>query len=167
VLVHGGGGSAFIRWVKLWNSRGYAAISMDTCGAVSGNAYGQEQTGHVRHAQGGPAGWGAFDKVDDPVQDQWTYHAVADVLLGHSLLRSFPEVDASRIGITGISWGGYLTCIAASLDDRFAFAVPVYSSWFAEPTQSTGDVHLPLPGETLEGGHALCMVGDATASTAH
>lgn len=130
VLVHGGGGSAFIRWVKLWNSRGYAAISMDTCGAVSGNAYGQEMTGHVRHTQGGPAGWGGFDKVDDPVQDQWTYHAVADVLLGHSLLRSFPEVDADRIGITGISWGGYLTCIAASLDDRFAFAVPVYGCGF-------------------------------------
>jgi len=36
VLVHGGGGSAFIPWVQLWVSRGYAAISMDTCGCVSG-----------------------------------------------------------------------------------------------------------------------------------
>ena len=67
VLVHGGGGSAFVRWVKLWNSRGYAAISMDTCGAVSGNAYGQEQKGHVRHAWAGPEGWGGFDKGADPV----------------------------------------------------------------------------------------------------
>jgi dienelactone hydrolase len=130
VLVHGGGGSAFVRWVKLWNSRGYAAISMDTCGAVSGNASGQEQTGHVRHASGGPAGWGGFDKVDDPVQDQWTYHAVAAVLRGHSLLRSLPEVDADRVGITGISWGGYLTCIAAAVDNRFAFAIPVYGCGF-------------------------------------
>jgi dienelactone hydrolase len=130
VLVHGGGGSAFVRWVRLWNSRGYAAISMDTCGAVSGNAYGQEQKGHVRHAWAGPAGWGGFDKADDPVQDQWTYHAVSAVLLGHSLLRSLPDVDVSRVGITGISWGGYLTCIAASIDDRFAFAVPVYGCGF-------------------------------------
>jgi hypothetical protein len=30
----------------------------------------------------------------------------------------------------GISWGGYLTCICASLDDRFAFAVPVYGCGF-------------------------------------
>ncbi len=130
VLVHGGGGSAFIRWVKLWNSRGYAAISMDTCGAVSGNAYGQEQKGHVRHAWAGPAGWGGFDKAGDPVTDQWTYHAVAAVLRGHSLLRSLPGVDPDRVGITGISWGGYLTCIAASVDDRFAFAVPVYGCGF-------------------------------------
>ena len=89
VLVHGGGGSAFVRWVKLWSSRGYAAISMDTCGAVSGNAYGDEQKGHVRHAWAGPAGWGGFDKTDDPVKDQWTYHAVAAVVRAHSLLRSF------------------------------------------------------------------------------
>lgn len=130
VLVHGGGGSAFVRWVKLWNSRGYAAIAMDTCGAVSGNAYGQEQRGHVRHAWAGPPGWGGFDRHADPPRDQWTYHAVAAVVRGHSLLRSLPEVDGSRVGITGISWGGYLTCIAAAVDNRFAFAVPVYGCGF-------------------------------------
>ena len=32
--------------------------------------------------------------------------------------------------MTGISWGGYLTCIAAAVDDRFAFAVPVYGCGF-------------------------------------
>ena len=30
VLIHGGGGTAFAKWVKFWNSRGYAAIAMDT-----------------------------------------------------------------------------------------------------------------------------------------
>ena len=30
VLVHGGGGTAFDSWIRLWNSRGYAAIAMDT-----------------------------------------------------------------------------------------------------------------------------------------
>ncbi|MFA6632361.1 MAG: acetylxylan esterase [Kiritimatiellia bacterium] len=130
VLIHGGAGSAFVRWVKLWNSRGYAAISMDTCGAVSGNAYGDEQKGHRRHAWSGPPGWGGFDNYGDPVADQWTYHAVAAAVRGHSLLRSLPEVDASRVGLTGISWGGYLTCIVAAVDDRFAFAVPVYGCGF-------------------------------------
>ena len=41
-------------------------------------------------------------------------------------MRSFPEVDPERIGVTGISWGGYLTCIVAGVDHRFQFAVPVY-----------------------------------------
>jgi len=126
VLVHGGGGSAFHSWVKMWVDRGYAAIAMDTCGAISGNGYNN----HQRHEFGGPPGWGDFNGTDKPVSDQWTYHAVAAVVRGHSLLRSWEGVDAERTGITGISWGGYLTCIAASVDSRFRFAAPVYGCGF-------------------------------------
>jgi dienelactone hydrolase len=126
VLVHGGGGTAFDEWVRLWTARGYAAISMDTCGCTAGGTDGKRP----RHEMGGPPGWGGFDRIDDPVEDQWTYHAVADVVLAHSLLRSLPEVDGNRIGLTGISWGGYLACIAAGVDDRFRFAAPVYGCGF-------------------------------------
>ncbi len=126
VLVHGGGGTAFDAWVRLWNSRGYAAIAMDTSGCVPIGSYGKWQ----RHNAGGPPGWGGFDQVDEPAEDQWTYHAVADVILAHSLLRSLPGVDPDRIGLTGISWGGYLTCIVAGVDARFRFAVPVYGCGF-------------------------------------
>ena len=123
VLIHGGGGTAFDRWVKLWNSRGYAAIAMDLCGCVPVGEYGNWQ----RHEFGGPPGWDAsFSQLDDPIEDQWTFHAVSAVALAHSLLRSYPEVDADRIGVTGISWGGYLTSIVAGVDHRFKFAVPVY-----------------------------------------
>ncbi len=126
VLVHGGGGSAFIPWVRLWVSRGYAAIAMDTCGCISGGGY----NGHPRHEHGGPPGWGGFDQIEQPLQDQWTYHAVADVILAHSLIRALPGVDAERTGLTGISWGGYLACIAAGVDRRFKFAAPVYGCGF-------------------------------------
>jgi dienelactone hydrolase len=127
VLIHGGGGTAFDRWVKVWNARGYAAIAMDVCGCVPVGTYGKWK----RHDHGGPPGWDAsFGQLDDAVQDQWTYHAVSAAVLGHTLLRSFPEVDADRIGVTGISWGGYLTCIVAGVDSRFKFAAPVYGCGF-------------------------------------
>ena len=126
VLIHGGGGTAFDVWVRLWNSRGYAAIAMDLCGCVPVGTYGHWQ----RHPAGGPPGWGGFDQIDWPAKDQWTYQAVADVLLAHSLLRSMPEIDRERIGVTGLSWGGYLTCIVAGADPRFRFAVPVYGCGF-------------------------------------
>jgi dienelactone hydrolase len=126
VLVHGGGGTAFAEWVRLWTGRGYCAIAMDTCGCVPRGTYGNWE----RHEHGGPAGWGGFDQSDAPVTDQWTYHAIADVMLAHSLIRSFPEVDAERTGVTGISWGGYLTCITAGVDARFKLAVPVYGCGF-------------------------------------
>ncbi len=55
---------------------------------------------------------------------------MANAILAHSLLRSQPGVDPERIGVTGISWGGYLTCILAGVDERFRFAVPVYGCGF-------------------------------------
>lgn len=130
VLVHGGGGTAFDEWARLWVDRGYAAIAMDTCGQVPVGNYGR----YIRDERGGPAGWGGFDQIDWPRQDQWTYHAVADVILAHSLIRSLPEVDPERTGLTGISWGGYLTCIVAGVDRRFKLAVPVYGCGYYRDT---------------------------------
>jgi len=122
VLVHGGGGTAFAEWVRLWTERGYAAIALDTCGCVPRGTYGNWE----RHPQGGPWGWGGFDQIDWPRTDQWTWQAVAQVALAHSLLRSLPEVDPERIGLTGVSWGGYLVSLVAGVDSRFKFVAPVY-----------------------------------------
>ena len=130
VLIHGGGGTAFEEWVRLWVGRGYAAIAMDTCGQVPVGNYGK----WFRDAQGGPAGWGGFEEIDQPREDQWTYHAVADAILAHSLIRSLPEVDPERTAVTGISWGGYLTCLVAGVDARFKVAVPVYGCGFYRET---------------------------------
>lgn len=119
VLVHGGGGKAFRDWALHWANRGYAALAMDLAG----------------HGPAAPLPDGGPDQSDDTkfrdftdqdVREMWSYHAVAAVIRGHSLLAAQPEVDARRIGITGISWGGYLTCLVASLDDRLKVAVPVY-----------------------------------------
>ena len=122
VLVHGGGGKAFPRWAELWASRGYAAIAMDLSG--SGKP-------HQPRTDAGPRQQDdVIFRTDAPATDQWSYHAVAAVIRAHSLLLSFPEVDAERTAITGISWGGYLTCIVAGLDDRFKAAIPVYGCGF-------------------------------------
>ena len=136
VLVHGGGGTAFASWVKVWTDRGYAAISMDTCGCVPKGTYANWD----RHQWGGPAGWGGWGQINWARTDQWTYHAVAAAALGHSLLRSLPEVDPDRIGLTGISWGGYLTCIIAGVDHRYKFAVPVYGCGFTNEHNFAGSV---------------------------
>ncbi len=123
VLVHGGGGKAFPLWAEHWAKRGYCAIAMDLAG--NGPA--------GRLPDGGP------DQIDTTkfrdftnadAKNMWTYHAVAAVLRAHSLLASRPEVDKNRIGVTGISWGGYLTCIVAGIDDRLKVAVPVYGCGF-------------------------------------
>jgi len=124
VLVHGGGGKAFREWVQLWVDRGYAALAMDLAGHGADGKRLEDGGPEQSH----PAKFRPFTEAE--VGQMWTYHAVAAVIRGHSLLASRPEVDASRIGITGISWGGYLTCIVAGLDDRLKVAVPVYGCGF-------------------------------------
>jgi cephalosporin-C deacetylase-like acetyl esterase len=123
VLVHGGGGTAHLRWVKQWYDRGFAAIAIDTSATMPALTPGEP----LPNPQGGPKGSDhCFTQLDDPIEDQWAYHATANIVLSHSFLLALPGVESERTGLTGISWGGYLTCIAAGVDDRFKFAVPVY-----------------------------------------
>ncbi len=127
ILLHGGGGTAFDEWVRIWNRRGYAAIAMDLCGCIPERPLVQDGVAHARHSLGGPPGWDAsFDQVDDPIEDQWAYHAIAAAVRARRLLASQPGVDPARIGVTGISWGGYLTCLVAGADPEFRCAIPVY-----------------------------------------
>jgi len=148
VLIHGGGGTAFAQWVHLWAKRGYAAIAMDLSGMrppapeydkATGLAIGPRRNkGRVRLKNGGPLHGHPqkFDSIGGAINDDWPFHAVANVVRAHSLIRSFPEVDKDRTAVTGISWGGYTTCLAASLDDRFKAAVPVYGCGFLHQGES-------------------------------
>jgi dienelactone hydrolase len=155
VLVHGGGGTAFAEWAWLWAKRGYAAIAMDLAGRRPPAPRFDPQTNELitgpmsdqpreRLMLAGPdQGYDQkFAVVGGGVHDDWIYHAVAAVIRGHSLVRSFPEVDADRTAVTGISWGGFLTCLTASLDDRFKAAVPVYGCGFLFEGESVQKPHI-------------------------
>lgn len=133
VLIHGGGGTAFREWVELWVKQGYAAIAMDLAGSRPiENKNPHDRKNRVRLDEGGPnqSHKEKFDSINLDKSESWCYHAPANVILAHSLIRSFPAVDKNRSAVTGISWGGYLTCIVAGLDNRFDAAVPVYGCGF-------------------------------------
>lgn len=161
VLVHGGGGTAFAEWAWLWAKRGYAAIAMDLGGNQPPAAVYDATTGvpvayqasnpklFTRLPNGGPPQEHAqkFDSIGGSDSDDWPFHAVASVIRAHSLLRSFPEVDAARTALTGISWGGFTTCLVASLDDRFQAAVPVYGCGFLHEGESVQKPAIDKLGE--------------------
>lgn len=141
LCVHGGGGKAFREWAELWAERGYVALAMDLAGKGPDGK---------PHADGGPdqTDEGEFGPFTlDTVRDMWSYHAVAAVVRGHSLLASLPQVDKDRIGVTGISWGGYLTCIVAGIDDRLKCAVPVYGCGFLGDNSAWVDRFAKMPPE--------------------
>lgn len=132
VLVHGGGGTSFKVWVETWNERGYAAIAMglegqtDTVATQTQQDAGQAVGQWLKHAMPGPSRTGIYGDSDEPLTDQWMYHSVANSILANSLISALPEVDAAKVGIMGISWGGIITSTVIGIDDRFAFAIPTY-----------------------------------------
>ncbi len=134
VLVHGGGGTAFSKWVQRWTERGYAAISIAVEGQTDALASAADKKAGLavgnwrKHASAGPARIGAYGDTKLPLTRQWMYHAVADTILAHSLLAALPEVDAGRVGLMGISWGGVITATVLGIDQRAAFAVPTYGN---------------------------------------
>lgn len=142
VLVHGGGGVAFLPWVKQWNERGYVAIAMCLEGyfPIAENAgYTESDTIKQLWHQGlcggfVEEGYTAVLRNDDmanseaPIEEQWMYHAVAQTILAHNALREDARVDVNRIGIVGVSWGGIITSLVIGYDNRFAFSVPIYGS---------------------------------------
>ena len=170
VLIHGGGGTAFAEWVWLWASRGYAAIAMDLSGHRPPKPIFDDASGELledlaltkegkklrkRLDFAGPdqGREQKFDSVGDDVSDDWPFHAVGNVIRAHSLLRSFEEVDIHRTAVTGISWGGYTTCIVASIDSRFAAAVPVYGCGFlyeGESVQKPAIDNLEMPADWVK-----------------
>lgn len=123
VLVHGGGGTAFPEWAWMWARRGYAAIAMDL---------GGKGADRVPLADGGPdqRDKQKFDDLAEGPREAWTYHAIAAVVRAVSFLEARPEVDAERIAVTGISWGGYLTSLVSGVDPRIKAAAPVYGCGF-------------------------------------
>ena len=135
VLIHGGGGTALPDWVQLWNRRGFAAIAVDNCGKVPAwSLCTRYNSAWPQHEFSGPDGWdpACYAQTDEPFEDQWPYHAVGANILAHSFLRAQPGVDAERIGLGGISWGGVITLWTAAIDHRFRFAIPVYGTGFWE-----------------------------------
>lgn len=115
VLAHGGGGKAFQNWAQQWAGYGYAAISM--------NLNGQDNEGHLLGCQREDR---QFNVDEATITDSWLYQSVAAIIRSVSFLESRSEVDKNRIGIMGISWGGYHASAVVGIDKRLSAAMIVY-----------------------------------------
>ena len=121
LVCHGGGGyaemvaPAVIGWAK----RGFVSICQDQPGVCNRNKSLSE----------GPClepGAGPFEIVDK-ASDSALFDGVAAALNSLALLRSQPDVDKSRIGVFGGSWGGYMTTMVTGLaGNRVHAAFSIY-----------------------------------------
>lgn len=104
VQIHGGPhsmyGYAMFHEMQLMAGRGYAVLFTNPRGSAG---YGQAFTGTTRGR------WGESD--------------MPDVIAAVDHVSALPWIDTERIGITGGSYGGYLTNWIIGHDDRFKAAV--------------------------------------------
>ncbi|MBD8946705.1 MAG: hypothetical protein EGR97_05255 [Clostridiales bacterium] len=139
ICVHGGGGEAYKEWVKKWNDIGVAAISMDLYGGgpeeyVTGGEGVNAGNGMQKHPY---AGITPFDfSSEDGGKAAGMYQSVVNVMYAYNLLAAMPEIDATKIGITGISWGGITTTTTIGVDDRLKFAIPVYGCGYLDKSRT-------------------------------
>jgi hypothetical protein len=105
--------------LKLWTDQGYAAASFDW--QITG-VTGRPPERTTRFPSGLVPQFLTTDRLAAavlPVAAQ-----AAAVCL--DWLSKCPEVQDSRLGVTGISWGGYLSWILAAYDQRVRALVPVF-----------------------------------------
>ncbi|GGD11454.1 alpha/beta hydrolase family protein [Aquisalinus flavus] len=135
VLIHGGGGTAYAEWVHKWNAAGFAALSIAVEGQTDQRdplATGPSEFRWKKHPWSGPQRAGIYVDTQEPVGDQWMFHAVAAVVRANNYLRNDPRIDAGHIGLVGVSWGGIITSTVMGFDNRFDFAIPIYGTGYLD-----------------------------------
>ena len=121
ILIHGGGGTSYSYWAKMWNDRGFAAVVPDVFGGFPGkkSADGKLEVAVESHEFSGPLHKDWYKQADEAPEDQWPYHAIAATVIAHSFLRSMEEVDSDRTGVTGISWGAFVNHLISLFSHLF------------------------------------------------
>ena len=125
LVCHGGGGSALELNVAGWAQLGFVALSMDLPGHM-----GEKDIKSVTRVKGRKYASGLFAFTPDPRRSA-DFDTIVSGLMGFNLLASQADVDPARIGVTGISWGGYTSLMLASLlGDRLAAGFALYGAGF-------------------------------------
>ena len=122
VWNQGGLGQATTHWTEYGAKRGYAVLCIDF------PMPGYRSTGAYPIVSG-------LELGDDPHQAP-IYHGAVALLKAVSYLESRPEVDKNRIGMAGMSWGGFYTTLMAGLDPR----IKAGSSMFGTGSLQLGNI---------------------------
>ncbi len=121
LVLHGGGGSAEVEKAMAWAQRGYVAVAPDLPGIADPKKL-VDTKGAFNALKYGEGRWVAAPDASASV----IFDAVLSAMKSLYLLRSQPDVDTSRVGVVGISWGGYMTTMVCGLAGdqvRAGFAV--------------------------------------------
>jgi poly(3-hydroxybutyrate) depolymerase len=123
ILLHGTGGNkeGMRPYLDAFAKEGFVAVAIDARyhgDRADGKKGSERYVGAITDA------WTAAHS-GKPHEHPWFYDTCWDLWRLIDYLETRPDVDASRIGMLGISMGGIQTWLAASVDDRVAVAAPL------------------------------------------
>jgi cephalosporin-C deacetylase len=120
-IGYGGGRQFGFNWL-LWASAGYAHFVMDTRG--QGSAWSAGDTPDL-YAEGGNAHFpGSMTKGILDAKHYYYRRVFTDAVRAIEVARSHPDVDASRVAVTGASQGGGISIAVAGLVSDVSVAMP-------------------------------------------
>lgn len=135
LIFHGSGGGAEVSRAMYWAERGYVAVAPDLPGVAAAKS--------LIHTRGRWNDLTSFDErynVTPTIQSSLVFDAVTSGMKALYLLRSQPDVDVHRIGVVGVSYGGYMTCMVSALaGDLVHAAFSVYGCGFFEHASPGGE----------------------------
>jgi dienelactone hydrolase len=130
LVLHGGGGCAESEKAIAWAQRGYVAVAPDLPGIGEPKRliYSKGRWSGMKYGEG--------RYVANPdVTASLLFDAVLSAMKSLDLLCFQPDVDTSRIGVVGISWGGYMTTMVCGVaGDRVRAGFAVFGCGFYELT---------------------------------
>jgi dienelactone hydrolase len=114
MMYHGGGGTAesLLGQVQSYAALGYVTLAIDEPGIASITGSSSYSTGPWKSVV---IGEGPKLNVVGGIQNSTVYDAVVASLQAFNFLSAQTNVDANKMGITGTSWGGYLTTMTSGL----------------------------------------------------
>ena len=130
LVLHGGGGTAEANKAMAWAQRGYVAVAPDLPGIAEPKKLTVSK-GKWSSLKYGDGRWTATPDASSSV----IFDAVLSAMKSLYLLRAQPDVDTSRIGVVGCSWGGYMTTMVCGLaGDQVRAGFAVWGCGFYELT---------------------------------
>jgi dienelactone hydrolase len=123
--LHGGGGYAQEGLAKVWAKQGYIVAAPDLPG-IANHGKVPHSTGPIRRA---------YDKsrwtADPDVTASSLFDGIVAGIKTFYMLKNQPDVIPGKLGITGVSWGGYTTTMLCGLlGDEVKAAVSVWGAGF-------------------------------------
>lgn len=146
IQIHGGGQNPLAENVALFVEAGFACLALDWQGPLPGGSPEDATEWHPDILNN------RFGRSVADLDAVVYRHAVAAARRAIDVLAEDPRIDAARVGMQGVSWGGLIAWLVNGVEPRLKAVVPVYGAGgIASQWSDNGSLMASLEAEHRQG----------------